>query len=108
MNFSIAEPTLVADFRLRLWSHNLGIDPSVIATWKVLDFLPRWDAVAAANQGRALPDMDGEGIVPFDYRAAPGKKHGSIPDSLAQLDFAPDGGLFAGRIPSGDGTIRLA
>ena len=108
MNFSIAEPTLVADFRLRLWSHNLGIDPSVIATWKVLDFLPRWDAVAAANQARALPDMDGEGIVPFDYRAAPGKKHGSIPDSLAQLDFAPDGGLFAGRIPSGDGTIRLA
>jgi hypothetical protein len=108
MNLSIAEPSLVGDFRLRLWSHNLGIDPTGIAKWRASDFLAQWDAVAASNQALKPQNMAGEGIIPFDYRVAPGKKHGSIPDSLAQLDFAPDGRLFAGPIPGGGGMIRLA
>jgi phosphatidylserine/phosphatidylglycerophosphate/cardiolipin synthase-like enzyme len=108
LNLSIAEPALVSDFHRRLWAHNLGVAQSVVSSWAVSDFLSRWDAVATANHALALQDMAGEGVIPFDYRAAPGQRRGSIPDSLAQLEFAPDGHLFAGAIPNGDTTIRLA
>ena len=108
LNLSIAEPALTADFRKRLWAHNLGVPSSVVAGWATSDFLPRWDAVASTNRLLAPQDMAGEGIIPYDFRSAPGQRHGSIPDSLAQLDFAPDGRLFAGEIPSGGTPIRIA
>jgi phosphatidylserine/phosphatidylglycerophosphate/cardiolipin synthase-like enzyme len=108
LNLSIGEPDLVASFRRRLWAHNLGVTQSTVAAWKATDFISKWDMVAKAND-RLLPqDMAGEGVIPFDYTVAPGKKHGSIPDALAKLDFAPEGRLFAGEIPAGQDTIQIA
>jgi hypothetical protein len=31
--------------------------------------------------------MGGEGVVPYEWRASRGTKHGSIPDAFAHLDF---------------------
>src|SRR5262249_22175301 len=108
VNLSIGEPDLVSSFRRRLWSHNLGVAESVVAGWAVADFIPRWDAVANANRTLTPHHMAREGVIPYDFRATPGQQHGSIPDALAKLDFAPEGHLFAGAIPPGQETIQIA
>lgn len=105
LNIAIADDKLVADFRRRLWAHNLGTTETAIARWAARDFLAAWDAVANANKvfARSSGDwhkMSGEGILPFDYRTTKGKSHGSIPDAMANLDMLPDGGIFAGDKPS--------
>jgi phosphatidylserine/phosphatidylglycerophosphate/cardiolipin synthase-like enzyme len=51
LNLSIGEPDVVAAFRRRLWSHNLGVTESVVSGWRVSDFLARWDAIAAGQLG---------------------------------------------------------
>ncbi|HEX9821349.1 MAG TPA: phospholipase D-like domain-containing protein [Methylomirabilota bacterium] len=108
LNVSVADPVLVTGFRRRLWAHNLGVPEGTIAGWSAAEFIPRWDAVAAANAPRALDLMDGEGVVRFDHTANRGVRHTTLPDALARLDLASPGLLFAGPIPAGQRTIRLA
>jgi PLD-like domain len=108
LTLSIGQPDLTASFRRRLWAHNLGVSESTVASWKVSDFITQWDAVAKANDPLPPKDMAGEGVIPYDYTAAPGNKHGSIPDALAKIDLAPEGHLFAGEIPRGQNTIQIA
>jgi phosphatidylserine/phosphatidylglycerophosphate/cardiolipin synthase-like enzyme len=108
LNIAVADATLVRAFRRRLWAHNLGVSEATVAGWSTSDFLARWDAVAAANAGKAPSAMAGEGVVRFDYTAVPGAGHGSIPDAFAELDLAPDGGLFAGDRGGPEDTIQVA
>ena len=110
INLSIADMPLVTGFRHRLWAHNLGIPAATIAGWQASEFIARWDAVAAVNAGRlgALDTMEGEGVLAFDYHAAPGTRHFSIPDALARLDWEPPGHVFAGPAPAPGTPIRLA
>ncbi|MDX1656816.1 MAG: phospholipase D-like domain-containing protein, partial [Candidatus Competibacteraceae bacterium] len=108
LNISIADPALVIAFRRRLWAHNLGLPEATIAAWSAGEFLARWDGVATANAGKGLDAMDGEGVVRFDHTTVPGVHHGSIPDALVRLDLEPPGRLFAGPVPEGQDTIRLA
>jgi phosphatidylserine/phosphatidylglycerophosphate/cardiolipin synthase-like enzyme len=93
LNVAIDDPTMVRDWRRRLWRHNLGVAPATLDSWPVSSYLSGWDATARANDGLPaagrLDDMSGEGVVPFDWSASPGSRHGSIPDALAHLDFDP-------------------
>jgi YD repeat-containing protein len=95
LNVQIADPALARAFRARLWAHNLGAAEATVSGWGVGDFIPQWNAVAAANATRAVAAMDGEGVIAFDYTVAPGTRHGSIPDALVNLDFGTDGGRRA-------------
>ena len=53
-------------------------------------FFAEWDAVARANSARPAPEMDGEGIVPFDHRTQRGTASPLIPDPIARMDISPD------------------
>lgn len=108
INVSIADAALVTAFRRRLWAHNLGVPEATVAGWTLAEFLPRWDAVAAANAGKAPALMDGEGVVAYDHTVNHGVRHGSVPDAIARLDLAVPGHLFAGPLRSGDPSISLA
>jgi phosphatidylserine/phosphatidylglycerophosphate/cardiolipin synthase-like enzyme len=108
LNIQMADPILVSDFRVRLWAHNLGFSVDQVRSWPLKQVLAKWDDVATANDPLDPPDMTGEGIIAFDYRSSKGKKHISIPDALVELDFAPEGKLFAGIIPEQDRTVRVA
>jgi phosphatidylserine/phosphatidylglycerophosphate/cardiolipin synthase-like enzyme len=83
---AIEDAALARQWRLRAWNHAVGpagADPSA----KSDAFLGQWAAVAAANTRLPLDQMAGEGVVPFDWRALPGKRNGDIPDDLAMMDF---------------------
>ncbi|HEX9821350.1 MAG TPA: phospholipase D-like domain-containing protein [Methylomirabilota bacterium] len=108
LNVSIGDAPLVTAFRRRLWAHNLGVPEATVAGWSLAEFLPRWDAVAAANAPKALDLMDGEGVLRFDHTTNPGQRHGSVPDAVARLDLAPPSHVFFGIIPDGQTTVRLA
>jgi phosphatidylserine/phosphatidylglycerophosphate/cardiolipin synthase-like enzyme len=91
LNIAIDDAPLVRTWRQRLWSHNLGVAAGTVDRWQVAEYLTAWDKVAMANRvlesaGR-IDEMDGEGVVPYDWRTSPGARHGSIPDALAHLDF---------------------
>jgi len=98
LNLQISDATLARDFRTRLWAHNLGKSQADVSAWPVGDFLGQWNSVAAANGAIAVPAMAGEGIVSFDYRSVPGRRHMQIPDGLVQLDFGTDGGTIGNRV----------
>lgn len=98
LNLQIADAPLTAAFRKRLWAHNLGVPEATVAGWVPADFLGQWNSVAAANRGRTLPEMAGEGIIPYDYRASRGEGHGSIPDAVVDLDIGVDSGLPEERV----------
>ncbi len=70
----------VTKFRRRLWSHDLGVAETSVATWDVSDFIAKWDAVANANQGKAADKMTGEGLIPFGPRDMNGGKSQFIQD----------------------------
>jgi phosphatidylserine/phosphatidylglycerophosphate/cardiolipin synthase-like enzyme len=103
LNVAILDTELVTKFRHRLWAHNLGVSEAAVSGLGITDFIPRWDAVAAANTPlKGSPfNMAGEGVLPFDYTTVPGHEQILIPDAFADLDVAPEGGLFAGLPPSG-------
>lgn len=107
LNIHTADAAVVADFRQRLWAHNLGTDPAAVAAWRDDELIAQWDAVAALNRTLNDQDMEGEGVIPFDYTAVHGVEHMSVPDALADLDIAREGGLFAGEIPENSDTVRI-
>lgn len=74
---TLDDPAAVASFRHRLWAHNLGLAQTTVAAWGQSDYIPRWDAVAAANEAaRANPSkMTGEAIIEFDGTAEKGSRH---------------------------------
>jgi phosphatidylserine/phosphatidylglycerophosphate/cardiolipin synthase-like enzyme len=82
LNVTLDDPAAVASFRHRLWAHNLGLARTAVAAWRPSDFLPRWDAVAAANDAaRANPTkMTGEAIVKFDPLKERGSRQKDIHD----------------------------
>jgi phosphatidylserine/phosphatidylglycerophosphate/cardiolipin synthase-like enzyme len=90
LNVAVEDDTLVRTSRQRLWAHNLGAPEATVRSWAVSDYLTSWDDVANKNRGRTPSEMEGEGILPFDWKASPGKAHSSIPDALAKLDFDLD------------------
>ena len=87
LNLQIGENPLSKAFRARLWAHNLGVPIATAGGWKPGNFLAEWNAVAIANRGLDAKAMAGEGVIPFDYAAAKGKSHGSLPDALVDLEF---------------------
>jgi phosphatidylserine/phosphatidylglycerophosphate/cardiolipin synthase-like enzyme len=80
LNVMLEDAEAVTKFRRRLWSHNLGVAETSIATWNVSDFIAKWDAVANANQGKATDKMTGEGLIPFGPRDVNGGKSQVIQD----------------------------
>jgi phosphatidylserine/phosphatidylglycerophosphate/cardiolipin synthase-like enzyme len=66
LNVTLDSPETVRSFRHRLWSHNLGVPETTVATWTAPDFFSKWDAVAKSNERlKSTPDrMTGEGILP--------------------------------------------
>ena len=86
----VESSTVTRSFRLRLWSHNLGIPQSIIKTWAIDQFFAKWDGIAATNQSRtSRPDqLLGEGIIPFVNRVK-GSKSRVIPDVLAESVYSP-------------------
>lgn len=78
----------VTQFRQRLWAHELGVPDTTVATWKVADFIARWDAVANANQRikKRPDDVAGEGVIPFDPRREKGQKQPRIADVLTETE----------------------
>ncbi len=108
LNVQTFEAGLVSSFRKRLWAHNLGERAATVGAWKDSELLAKWDAIAAANLKVSPQDMAGEGILAFDYTAAPGKKHGSVPDALASLDPSPEDSRFAGPLAADETATRTA
>jgi hypothetical protein len=108
LNVQTFEAGLVFSFRKRLWAHNLGETAAAVGAWKDSELLAKWDAIAAANLKVSPQDMAGEGILAFDYTAAPGKKHGSVPDALASLDPSPEDSRFAGPLAADETATRTA
>jgi len=108
LNVAVDDSKLAAGFRRQLWAHNLGLSDATVGTWAVADFVARWDAVAAANEKLAAPDMAGEGIVHWDYTKHPGSSHVYVPDYLAEADpdrgDAPSGGELIAA--TGDGDVE--
>ncbi|HEY7551073.1 MAG TPA: phospholipase D-like domain-containing protein, partial [Hyphomicrobiaceae bacterium] len=90
LNVTIGEPAVTRDFRQRLWAHNLGKPRAIVNAWTEARFFAEWDAVARANSARPAPEMDGEGIVPFDHRTQRGTASPLIPDPIARVDISPD------------------
>ena len=82
LNVTLDNPTAAASFRHRLWAHNLGLAETKVAAWGQSDFIPRWDAVAAANEAaRANPTkMTGEAIIKFDPLKEKGSRQKDIHD----------------------------
>lgn len=82
LNVTLDDPAAVASFRHRLWAHNLGLAQATVAGWGPSDYIPRWDAVAAANEAaRANPRrMTGEAIIKFDATAEKGSRQKDIHD----------------------------
>jgi hypothetical protein len=107
LNIHTADAAVVSDFRQRLWAHNLGTDEATVAAWADNEILAQWDAVAVLNRALNDEDMEGEGIIPFDFTAVQGVEHMSVPDGLAGLDLSREGGLFAGEIPANAETVRI-
>ena len=68
LNVMLDHAESVKNFRQQLWSHNLGFLPSIVAKWKVSDFLAQWDSVAKLNSTleKTPKKMVGEGIIRFD------------------------------------------
>jgi phosphatidylserine/phosphatidylglycerophosphate/cardiolipin synthase-like enzyme/outer membrane protein OmpA-like peptidoglycan-associated protein len=88
LNVLLDDSETTRKFRHRLWSHNLGELESTIAGWAVSGFITKWDAVANSNQKllKKPQDMAGEGVIPFDYKTAPGRQHPLlVPDVLTEL-----------------------
>lgn len=64
LNVMLDHAETVRDFRVRLWSHNLGAPASEVAAWSPSNFISQWDRVAQYNKARrSKPEtMVGEGI----------------------------------------------
>ena len=64
LNVMLDHAEAVRAFRVRLWSHNLGIPEREVAAWNQGDFISQWDTVAKYNTARrSKPEtMMGEGI----------------------------------------------
>jgi phosphatidylserine/phosphatidylglycerophosphate/cardiolipin synthase-like enzyme len=84
LNVMFDDADAVKSFRHRLWAHDLGVAPGIVASWGVSDFIAQWDTVAKANESlRKTPDrMIGEGVIPFDPRSTKDTKSRFIPDVL--------------------------
>ena len=85
LNIAVQDKALTANFRKRLWAHNLGTTEAAIAN--TANMLANFDKVAAANAALAKKAMSGEGIVKYDFTKVKGKKSDRIPDALAYMDF---------------------
>jgi phosphatidylserine/phosphatidylglycerophosphate/cardiolipin synthase-like enzyme len=87
LNVMLDHMETVRSFRHRLWSHNLGVSQTTIASWAVPDFTTQWDAVARANESlkHDPSKMTGEGVIPFDPRSVKGEKQ-QIPDVLTEVN----------------------
>jgi hypothetical protein len=103
LNIQTNAARVVGDFRVQLWAHNLGLTPRTVSSWRIDDFIPRWDAGATSNAplGSNPQDMAGEGVVAFNYLDHPGSSHFYMPDAFTELDLSPDTGGFGGSGPSG-------
>ena len=86
LNVAIDNASLAASFRQRLWAHNLGTTQGIVGSWGVADFIPQWDAVAAANAGLDASSQLGEGVIRWDHRQRRGESHSYVPDYLAEAD----------------------
>lgn len=85
LNVTVDDPESVKSLRHRLWSHDLGVPESRVATWAVPAFIPEWDAIAKANAALLSTParMSGEAVVPFDHSKVKGVKT-LIPDVLTE------------------------
>ena len=98
LNVVLDDAETVKSFRHRLWSHDLGILESTVATWAAPDFTARWDAVAKADQRltKTPDEMTGEGVIPFDPLREKGVKQLFIHDVLTEYPDADDGHVSGG------------
>jgi phosphatidylserine/phosphatidylglycerophosphate/cardiolipin synthase-like enzyme len=87
LNVVLDDADAARTFRHRLWAHDLGVPESLVAGWKVSEFLSQWDAVAKRNAGLATtPEkMSGEAVFPFDPLTVKGKKTFGIPDVWGEI-----------------------
>jgi phosphatidylserine/phosphatidylglycerophosphate/cardiolipin synthase-like enzyme len=77
------EPASVKAFREQLWREHLGSPTgSLFATWKPIDYVKEWDAIASKNS-KILPERRQGFIVPRDPKTAKGAPKLPIPDWLA-------------------------
>ncbi|MFD2093348.1 phospholipase D-like domain-containing protein [Blastococcus deserti] len=78
------DPARVAGLRLALWRELLG-NPAELATWPAGSWVPRWNAIAAANRTAATPRNRQGFVIPHDNSRFPGANHPLIPDMYAGL-----------------------
>jgi hypothetical protein len=85
LNVVLDDAAAVKTFRHKLWSHDLGIDETIVAGWRPNDFIAKWDAVAKSNEGfvTSPAKMAGEGVIRFDPTTVTGAKI-PIPDVLSE------------------------
>jgi phospholipase D1/2 len=86
-NIAWHHPMGVRAFRLTLWREILG-SPKDIASWKPSEFVPKWDAIAKANETRkTLTAVNGRQgfVVPHDPTRFEGHSHPLIPDEFTEL-----------------------
>ena len=92
LNVTIDDRSWVRAARERMWAHNLGIPASTVRTWRVGDFLARWNTVAANNDvvgTTGFDKMTGEAVLEFPWSRIPGSPSPVVPDYLVRLDFGP-------------------
>lgn len=87
LNVTLDDPAAVTSFRHRLWAHNLGVAEAVVAGWSQSDFLPKWDAVAAANDPKTTnpAKMTGEAVFKFDALKELGERQREIHDVETEI-----------------------
>ncbi len=84
LNVMPDDAKIVKNFRHRLWSHDLGVNPKRVAAWAVPDFMAQWDAVAKANEDlKKTPDqMAGRRRHSFRPQDREGQKEPENPGCL--------------------------
>ncbi|HZJ62850.1 MAG TPA: phospholipase D-like domain-containing protein [Kofleriaceae bacterium] len=86
LNVVVDAPPAVAEFRHRLWAHELGVSEAEVASWPASDFVARWDAIARRNEALADGERGGASVVPYDPVASRTKRSAvaeAVPASCA-------------------------
>jgi phosphatidylserine/phosphatidylglycerophosphate/cardiolipin synthase-like enzyme len=78
LNVVVDAPQAVAEFRHRLWAHELGVAQAEVASWPAAELVARWDAIARRNEAAAEADRTGESVVTYDPAASRGKRSAVI------------------------------
>jgi len=81
LNIVVDAPPAVAEFRHRLWAHELGVSEAEVASWPAADFVARWDAIARRNEALADGERGGASVVPYDP-AASRTKRSTVPEAV--------------------------